>query len=33
MKDVVAGVVMTISEVNSNAGLWDVMDVQVELGR
>jgi len=31
VEDVVAGVVMAISEVNSNAGLRDVVDVQVEL--
>jgi len=33
VEDVVAGVVMAISEVDPNAGLRDVVDVQVELGR
>jgi hypothetical protein len=33
VEDVVAGVVMAIAKVDSNAGLRDVVDVQVELGR
>ena len=33
VKDVVARMVMAVSEVNSNAGLRDVVDVQVQLGR